>query len=141
MTNSIISVKCIKCKNFSFCANQPLQIYFYTFDLIQKFGKNSLHLIKYSEESIAFFKTVAFQLDWECIFCETHWHLKTFWHIFLTQKLLSEEGSRQADYVTMVWEKYNNLHTLGTWHLCPVYDLRHNCEYSSRDVVKKSFKA
>ena len=65
-------MKCTKCKNFSFSANQPLQIYFYTFDLIQKFCKNSLHRENYSEESIAFFNTVAFQLDLERIFCETH---------------------------------------------------------------------
>ena len=134
-------MKCTKGKNFSFCANQPLQIYFYTFDLIQKFCKNSLHLEKYSEEPIAFFNILAFQLEWECIFCETHWHLKTFWHIFLTQRLLSEEDFISILFFTMVWEKYNNPHTLGTRQLCPVYDLRHNCAYSSGDVVKKSFKA
>ena len=130
------------------------QIYFYLFLWMQHCKSISTHasqykclanipfLWKYSEKSIAYSTATVFQLTKEHIFCETHGRFKTFWHIFLTQKLLSEEDFMLTDYITvMVWEKYDNLHTLGTRHLCPVYDLRHNCEYSSRDVVKKSFKA
>ena len=125
---------------YLFFVNVALQIYFCACESIQMSCKY-LFLGEYSEKSIAFSTATVFQLVKERVFCETHWRFKTFWHIFLTQKLLSEEDFMLTDYITMVWEKYSNLHTLGTRHLCPVYDLRHNCEYSSRDVVKKSFKA
>ena len=125
----------------SFHANVGLQIYFYTLESIQNFRKKSILLQNYWEKSIAVSKSLVYQLYWVSFFVKHIDSSKPFGTFLSLQRLLSEEDFISTDNFTMVWEKYNNPHTLGTRQLCPVYDLRHNCAYSSWDVVKKSFKA